>query len=238
MKNSKLFLVGLILTLTLFFNIERVDLNNTSIVNIQTFVYIIGVLIPTVTLFVPYFMRMNLIQLGIHWILLYAFLKIAFSWINSHPIFIDTHIFVTLSEVFFVLMISYLSGNLIRCFLEAEAELLDASNSHEVKNFLKLENAKKIIHTEFTRSRHYKRPMSIIVLEANTLSIDAAFSKLVQEIQRNVVLDYTRSILAKSAQSSLRLMDVIMQGYKKDELIIMCPEVDKNQSSKRYAVRP
>ncbi len=85
--------------------------------------------------------------------------------------------------------------------------------------------ASDAIKTEVRRSRHYRRPMSVLMVQVEAHSSKLSFSRLLKEMQENLVHQYAKRKLAQAIRRQLRLMDLVLE-HDDESLFVLCPEID------------
>ncbi|MEZ4511849.1 MAG: hypothetical protein R3C62_08235 [Chloroflexota bacterium] len=229
MRRFRYYLFLFLLTLTLFFNIERIDLlGQQNVLDIQSFVYTFTILAVFSVIFVPTFWQAPPIAPITLWLVLYFVTKIAFLQLfaDQNPLWGGAYSSVTLAEVSFLTSLLFYAHRLVNNAAELEIGVKSLLFKDEIKL---VDEAREAINSEVMRSRHYHRPMSVIVAEPEAGSLKTSFNQAVQDIQQALSLRYTRNKLAKTMRQQLRLMDMVLEE-KNGRFVILCPEVDANES--------
>lgn len=228
MKKITHSLILLLMAMTLFFNIERFDYGVDNLIDIQTFVYVLGIVAVMAIIAFPFLhsaapSRANLVFLGI-----YLVAKLG-AIISGAPAIGGLRTYVMITEVSFLSILIGLAHHLARqlhiLFQDIEASML-ASSGEPIE---RVEEASLVIKSEVQRSRYYGHPMSVVVVKVDDHSVELAFNQIMKEIQEKLVARYVRIKLAKVIRGQLRLMD---QVFEKEDgtLVILCPEVDGDAS--------
>ncbi len=224
MKRYLFFLILLILTLALFFNIERLDLNQVNNINLQSFVYLLITVAVISILIFPVFTRFRIVWTVSLWMLVYIFLKIVF--LENRSLFGGINTYLTATEAFFVIGITAIAHRLARELIMFRRATEQITLLMSGKNLQDVERASEDIHREMTRSRHYHRPMSVIVLEPKGEKFKVNVDEIITEIQRETAVQYTRAKIAQDLQKQLRLMDMVLFDKQNHQFVIVCPEVN------------
>jgi GGDEF domain-containing protein len=87
-----------------------------------------------------------------------------------------------------------------------------------------LENSIKDIETEFIRSRRYKHPLSLIVLEPSKYKLDEELDRIIIENQKKISHQYLASQLAEIITRQVRRTDMVMAKDWDGHFVIVCPE--------------
>ncbi|HSO27947.1 MAG TPA: hypothetical protein VLS48_07735 [Anaerolineales bacterium] len=89
-----------------------------------------------------------------------------------------------------------------------------------------IKESEERIRSELTRSRHYHRPLSVVVIEKPQQVSEPALERMVVEIKDWVVRGYIQSQLSQILKHELRPIDIVMTDSDQQRLILLCPEVD------------
>lgn len=214
--------------MTLFFNIERFDYGVDNLIDIQTFVYILGIVAVIAVISLPFLhaappSRAILVFLGTYLVSKLVIIVSGTQAIGG----LQTYVMIT--EVSFLTILIGLAHHLAKqlhiLFQDIEASML-ISNGEPIE---RVEEASLVIKSEVQRSRYYGHPMSVVVVKVKDHSVELSFNQVMKEIQEKLVARYVRLKLAKAIRGQLRLMD---QVFEKEDgtLVILCPEVDGDAS--------
>lgn len=229
MRQLKIHLILLLITFTLLFNIERLDFGAENLIDIQTFVYVLAIFITTTILLLPFFSRYRVtvsVSLAFG---LYVGCKLVF-W-GSRPFFGGFYTYVSITEIAFLAIIAIISQRLAQSLDEFQQGFEAMTLGLGGKNLQTVSMASSDIRREITRSRHYLRPFSVIVVEPDQQSFDLALPRIYEELQRSMVGRFARVKLAQAMRQHLRLMDLILEEDESNRFIILCPEVDDQGSA-------
>lgn len=229
MRRFRYYLFLFLLALTLFLNIERIDLlGQQNVLDIQSFVYTFTILAIFSVIFVPTFWQTPPYTPIAIWLILYFITKVVFLnvFADQNPLWGGPYSSVTITEVSFIVILLLYTHRLMNHAAELEIGVKSLLFKDEVKQ---VDEAREVINSEVMRSRHYHRPMSVIVVEPEAGSLRTAFNQAVQDIQEALSVRYTKNRLAKVMRQQLRLMDMVLEE-KNGRFVILCPEVDAVES--------
>ena len=226
MKRYIFFLLLLIVSLTLLFNVERLDINGENNLNLQTFIYLLIPIAVICILILPIFSENRVSWTIGAWIAIYIVLKIAIN--GSIEFLTGIQFYLTMTEILFVIGISTISQKLAKEFQQFNRAVDRLTILMAGQQINDIESAKNEIHREMTRSRQYQRPMSVIVMESSLHATDIDNVELFEEIQKKTANVYLRAKMADSLKKELRLMDIVLFDNEKNQLVIVCPEVNKD----------
>jgi GGDEF domain-containing protein len=226
--------IALIITLTIFYNIERLDIGTENSLNIETFVYLWGALavISTISLNPPIDPRYHFYGSALLWLGGYLIAKLYFF--GRHPLLGDSYTYLTVTEVAFLLLLIYVANKLaynLRDFEQAVQNITFAG-SDKIGDF---EKAAERVQDEMFRSRHYHHPLSVIVVEPEPASMRASINRVVQEAQQKMMARYVLTSLGRMLKDELRRIDLVVKQPEKDCFIILCPEIKTEELTKLVA---
>ena len=229
MRLLKIHLFSLLFAYGIFFNIERLDFGIENVLNIQTFVYVLVLLVTTIILILPVFSQYR-VTLAIGFALgLYLLGKIVFFM--DRPFFGGIYTYVSITEMAFLAIIAFISQRLSQSLNEFQQGLEAMTMSLGGGHLQTISKASGDIRREITRSRHYHRPLSIIVVEPNQQSFYLALPRIFEELQKETINRYARIKLARTMHQHLRLMDLVLEEDDSNRFVILCPEADDQGSA-------
>lgn len=82
------------------------------------------------------------------------------------------------------------------------------------------------IRRELRRSRHYNRPLGMIILDYDLPQSQELYDKVTFQVQASLVDRYVRAQLVTLLERELRLMDLVVDKHDEKRIVIMCPELD------------
>jgi hypothetical protein len=222
-------LLYLITALILFFNIERLDYNHESVINIQSFVYLVAVVAVISTIALPIFSRFSLSSTLAMWLAVYALLKVA----STRPVLSGVYLYITATEVASLTILATLAYRVAGALQEFK-EAVETIALGDLKDaVLPLEKANDLIRKEMRRSRHYHRALSVIVAVPNfkALKDKEPLPRPIQEVQEALAYRFSVAKLAKMIREEIRVVDTILEDKKNNRFIVVCPEVDHQNSA-------
>ena len=145
--------IALISVFALFFNVERLDIGNVTIVNIETYVYALGIIICIAVVGLPkLWLRSVYLPIGVN---LVAYLALKLVMIHERPLFGGIYTYLTITESSSLVLIAWLSYQLISPLLQFEETVKTYTYDIVATKIPDPQKSKKIIRTEITRSRRY-----------------------------------------------------------------------------------
>jgi GGDEF domain-containing protein len=222
MKHLRLSLIVLLLALAFFFNIERVDLGHTSVVNIATYVYVIGLAAVLLLLQFPPIARKNTFTLIGSCLLVYAITW----WVVDRDHLVRHHVYVLTSEVTLLSLLVWLGqivANSLNDFEEAVGNIT-LSGVNRIKNTLS--DTMNDIEAQMYLSRRYGRPLGVVVMEADSASMEVQFNQAVKEVQKALANRYVSAQIFRVLEMALRRTDVMAHNGN-GRFIFICPETSE-----------
>jgi len=218
---------GLVVYLLVIFNIERLTLQDTALVDIKGFVYVL------VALFILAIIQIERVRnqsLGIM-----LFLATTAYFIGKFSIFYyytqwnENSIYLIITELAVLwigIWLAKLVGNAIKDFSDA-VESITFSSLEKTKT---LDDADREIHAEFYRSRRYNYPLTLVVVQPETNPLEYNPHIAIQEMQRALLSRYATVSLARELSKDLRLLDTIIDLKKNMRFAILYPQTEGNKA--------
>jgi GGDEF domain-containing protein len=219
MKHLRQSLIVLLLAFAFFFNIERVDLGHASVVNIATYVYVIGLIAVLLLLQFPRIARKNVFSLIGFSLLVYAITW----WMLDRGDVMRRHIYVLTSEIALLSLLVWLGqivANSLSDFEEA-VENITLSGVTRIKN--SLSDTMQDIEAQMYLSRRYSRPLGVVVMEAKSSSMEVQFNQAIKEVQKALTNRYVSAQIFRVLEMVLRRTDVMAHNGN-GRFILICPE--------------
>ena len=229
MKKLPLSIILLIWFLAFFFNLERIDIAEQAIVNINTFVYVLVTIAVVFTIMLSIFRRMNIALLLVFWNLFYFILKM-FVYTES-PIWGGFHGYITVIEVT-MLSLSVVLGRWVGWNLDDFEKAVENITFAEIKKASSLKDAAESINNEIYRSRRYNHPLTMIMVEPLKGSQEMILNQTVREVQESMISRYVSISLARALREYIRRTDMLVEQPDKGRFIVITPETSKEESQR------
>ena len=229
MRQLKIHLFSLLGSLAFLFNIERLDVGQQSVLNIESFVYVLAVFVTAIILLMPVFGRHRVtltiaIALG-----LYLICKLLVF--GRRPLLDGVYIYISMTEIALLAIVAFTAQRLSQHLDEFQQGLELMTVNLGGKYLQTVTKAADDIRRELTRSRHYHRPLSVIVVEPDRQSFEHSLPHIVEELQKTTAGRFARVKLAQAMEHHLRLMDLVLEEGGSNRFIILCPEADSEGSA-------
>lgn len=229
MKRLPLSVILLICFLAFFFNLERIDVGEQALININTFVYVLTTLAIILTIMLPTLRRSNITWLLILWNLVYFILKL-FVY-TDNPILGGFHGYITVVEVT-MLSLGVILGRWIGWNLDDFEKAVENITFAEIKRASKLKDAVESINNEIYRSRRYNHPLTMIMVEPLKGSQEMILNQTVREVQESMISRYVSISLARALREFIRRTDMLVEQPDKGRFIVITPETGKVESNR------
>lgn len=231
MKNLRFMVIAFLVGLTIFFNIERLDLARQNEIDLDSAVYVLGFLAGVLILGVPAVGRIKLSAHVVGWSAIYMIVKsVLYFSFEGRPLLGGIYTYLSVTELSLLLISIWLAHKLahaIRDFEDAVETITFAGSTHHIQE---VAEANEVIQTEMFRSRHNHHPLSVIVIEPESASIRSSLHRLVREAQQSMMSHYITNNLAMLLSQQLRRSDLVLEQRDADRVVLVCPDTNKTDS--------
>lgn len=219
--------VLLLFWLTLFFNIERLDLNlgELDTINLPTALYVVGIA-SAIAALTPSFQRQPVGVVVAAGTLAYLAALLALT----EPIIGSVHTYLTLAGVLLLGITIVLAYNLGRSLTEFLAAVEDMTFSNKGGRLHTEAEAHDMVHLEMISSRRTQRPLSLVVLQANASSVNLMMHRLIQDVQRLMIQRYLLVTITRVLSRHARRTDIIIEGKQPGRLALLTPETSRREA--------
>lgn len=223
------YILALVLWLSFLFNIERLDLNigTPDVFNISYSAYIAAVLMVVIGLMLPRWRRRSAAIVGVCAVLAF----IVASSIDDRPAWGGGYTYLSLFELFAIVttaMLAYAVGWLSADFIDTVRSLVFTDTEGRVYD---IQDADSIIKREMQYTRRVNRPLSLLLIEADTTGRNVDLQATAQEIQRLLAKRYSLMALSRLMARTLRRTDFILDQAREGRLVLVAPEMRKEQTT-------
>lgn len=230
MKSLKLTMMAFMIGFAIFFNIERLDFGEENLINISSFTYILGVLSIVSTFTIPLLQRPQVTRLIIFWFFIYLLGKVIIFNFSGRPFLGGIYTYLSITEVTLFLILIKITHWLVLSINRFETIVENLVFTSTGKQVRQLDEAEKDIQIEMFRSRNNHHPLSVIMVEPNSLSNQAALRDALQEVQQAILNSYVVSRMSGLLSKYLRPTDVILAQPGQKRFIILCPDTNAKDS--------
>jgi hypothetical protein len=216
-------ILGLLIHLTILFNIERFDFDGTNVINLETALYVLAVVAIIMILSIKWFRTVQTPLLLAIWSVAYVAMKLIL--IERRPLLGDIYTYLSFTELG-LLLIGVLLAQRVALNIEEFEQALKNFAFANISKVRRVQEAQEEIRAEIYRSRRFQRPLSLVVLEQDANKVQANINKIVQDAQRSLMEHYISVMMARELSAQLRQTDILLEHDKKGRLIIVSPDTD------------
>ena len=227
MKRLPRAIISIVLYLTVLYNIERITINNVSVIDIKGFVYALVIIFVLLILLFKFFRKQSIAMLMLFSLLTYVVGKFGVfrywtDWSSN-----SAYLVITEATLIWIgVLLAHRAGIYIEDFEEA------------VKNisFSGIERSKEIgkttddIRVEMYRSRRYNHPLTMVIIEPETVPLEMDLNIAIKEVQQSVIGRYYAVNMARAIDDDLRLVDTIIDINQGKRFAILYPETTRENA--------
>ncbi|MGQ9826390.1 MAG: GGDEF domain-containing protein [Roseiflexus sp.] len=217
--------VALLLWLIASFNIERLDLGSVNTLDLEPFTYAV---IATVV-FLPLLRFFQRLPAIISVVLGCLALGVGLA-LDPSPKLGGIHTYLTIVEFTLVVGAAFLShrfGASLEEFRQA-VEIITLRDKND--RLRSMSEAQEDVQIQMSASRRMRRPLSVLILEADARSLNMMIHRFVQELQRAMMQRYVLAVTARVLARHLRRTDLIIEDGKPGRLILVTPETPEDNA--------
>ncbi len=227
MKHLPRATVALVISLAIFFNIERLDFGEANVVNIDSFVYVLALLIVISVISIPMLRHLSVYVLSAVWIGVYLVAKVLLhTYAGKHPLLGGVYTYLTVTEVGLLLITLLLAYKLASAIEDFEGAVKKITFRHSDKRIRQLDEADDEIQLEMFRSRHYHHPLGILIVQPESGFAQTAMHRAVREVQQAMINTYATRSMAQTFSKYIRRSDLIMEQADQERFVILCPDTN------------
>lgn len=218
-------ILSLLIHLIILFNIERLDLNARDVIDLDTIIYVLAV---AAIILILSFKRLAAIRQPVL-ISIAAGMFFIVKLLSNRPLVGDIYTYLSFTELGLFLVAVFLAQNVAINMreLEQNAHTFSFANIRKVR---RVQEAYKEIEAEIYRSRRFRRPLSVIVLEHDSNDLKTNLKNITENAQRAMMEQYFSVILAKELAAQLRETDLLLENDKNGRLLILSPDTGVEES--------
>lgn len=224
----KRLVIALILDLALFFNLERLSFGEDyyHFINLQGFVYVVGVAAIIATLLLPPLRRWNVGVAIALTLAVYIAGKLFFFKSPTREPLAGFNLFITITEIALLTLSVIIAHALSRALRDFEHAVENITLNGISRRLRDLHLASEEVQTELARSRRYHTPLSVIVVEPEKDSVEINLNRAVEEVQRTMMTRYVTTSMAAVLTNVLRRTDMVLEQRDRQRFVVLSPETD------------
>ena len=220
MTNLKRSFFWIAFYLLLILVLGQLDRSDTPIINFAAYFYIAAIVVVPVMIFVPSLHKVSVVVPMFFWGAMYfALLKLID---RSHTGSMNVEVIVL--EIVILELGVWLSYQLAVGIERSESLMDILAQGTFPHRAIELEFASEQLKTEFSRSRRYHRPLSLLVVHAVPKDEEVA-REMLKSLQRDVLSRLSNARIGQSIGEAVRQTDLLVRD-KIGRFIVLCPETD------------
>jgi hypothetical protein len=223
MSNLKRSLFWVAFYLAIIFFLGQLDRADRTVINLASYFYILVFIVVPCVVLVPAFYRAPQFVSMIFWASIYFGLSRVFDRTLSAPNSFET----IFTEVALLELGVWLSYQLAVDLAHSESLVDTMAQSAFPNQAIEIEKASNLIRTEITRSRRYRRPLSLFIIQAVPEDKNA-YRELFKNFQRDLLSRFSSAHIGQLIGERIRQTDILMRD-RVGRFIILCPETDKER---------
>ena len=221
MSNLKRSLFWVAFYLAIIFFLGQLDRADRPIINLASYFYLLVFVVVPCMILIPSFYRAPLFISMIFWASIYFALSRILERSLSAPDTVETVII----EVFLLELGVWLSYQLAADIAHSES-LVDTMAQSAFPNMaIELGEASGRISEEITRSRRYRRPLSLLMVQAVPEN-NEVYRELFKTFQRDMLSRFSSARMGQLIGEQIRQTDLLLRD-RVGRFVVLCPETDK-----------
>ncbi len=229
MTNLKRSVLSIALYLLVVLALGQLDRADTPIINFANYFYLLALFVVPVMVFVPSLHKVPIAALLVFWGAVYFAVFNLASRITG-----SDRVEVIVLELVILEAGVWLSYQLAAGIERSESLMDVLAQGTFPHRAIELDSASEQIRIEFSRSRRYHRPLSLLVLHAFPKD-EVVVREMLASLQRDVLTRLSNARVGQAIGESIRQTDLIMRD-RVGRFIILCPETEL-ESANLLAVR-
>lgn len=196
------------------------DRSDTPIINFVSYFYLVAIFSVTVMIFVPSLHKVPVVAPMVFWGAIYFTLLQVIDRSETGALEIE----VVLLEVVLLQLGVWLSYQLAVAIDRSESLMDILAQGTFPHRAIDMDKAADLIKVEFSRSRRYHRPLSLLVVHAVPAD-EEAVREMLKNLQRDMLSRLSNSRIGQSVSSAIRQTDLLIRDNV-GRYIILCPETN------------
>jgi hypothetical protein len=217
LKKSLFWVTFYLLIVLVLAQLDRAD---TPIINFAAYFYLIAIFIVPVMIFVPSLHKISVVLPMIFWGAFYFGLMRFIDRANTGSMNVEV-----IAIEFVLLEIGVWLSYQLAVAIEGSESLMDIlAEGTFPHRAVELEAASEQIKTEFSRSRRYHRPLSLLVIHAFPKD-EEVVREMLKSLQRDVLTRLSNARIGQAVGETIRQTDLLLRDHV-GRFIVLCPETN------------
>jgi GGDEF domain-containing protein len=213
-----------VLWLSLLFNIERLDFDQGTTLNLASYFYVLAAVSAALFLLVPMSRRIASIS-GSAIFVAYALLKV----VSPIPVFQGLNKYLTFTEMVAILITMYLTWLVNQSLQDFEHAVEAISLPKGRAGLLEYDQMQERIRAEMGRARRHQHSISVAAIELDPVTSEAALHRAVRDAQAALVKRYVEVQFGVFMTKHIRETDVIAHQDSDGHFLLLAPETPGDQ---------
>lgn len=231
MRNLRLSLLLLILQITFFFNVERLDLQQDNQLNIETYVYVLVFFAVISVLVIPSLWRFKVYYGLTLWLGLYAVIK-AVRVIEGDASIVGFSLYLTIVETAMVALSVFLAYNLSVRFHDVEETMQNIFFIGGNSLLRTVSDADVEIQREIYRSRRFGHPLSLVLVDIGDDPSSPQLNQIIEEFENSIRNHFVVVSISRAITNILRRTDLLVKNKESGSFVLLAPETDLESGAK------
>ncbi len=229
MTNLRKSILLVLILVVVIFNLERLDIVEENVVNIQSFVYPLIFLAIISILLIPFLWRSAVsIPLAI-WISIYFILRLFVF--RRQSILGGWNTYLTITELAFLSISILFTCDLARRIDDYENIISKVALPYIGRKVYPWNEGTEEIKNIFAGSRRHNRPLSILLVEPDRITFKPELQRVLIDLQKLMLTRFITASLAQVIAREARRTDLIIEKEDKNSFLVICPETTPEGSS-------
>ncbi|HNE66790.1 MAG TPA: hypothetical protein PLE39_00295 [Anaerolineales bacterium] len=198
----------------------QLDRSDTPIINFASYFYLLAIFIVPVMVFVPSLHKISVVVPMVFWGAVYFGIFQLTDRGNTGSLDVE----VVVLELVIIEVGVWLSFQLALGIERSESLMDVLAQGTFPHRALEIDLANEQIKVEFSRSRRYHRPLSLLVLHAFPQD-EAVVREMLMSLQRDVLTRLSNARVGQAIGESIRQTDLLVRDQV-GRYIVLCPETD------------
>jgi GGDEF domain-containing protein len=224
MKSMRWKIALSVLWLSLLFNIERLDFDKGTTVNLASAFYVLAVATAALFLIVPMSRRVAYVAGGSIFAA-YTLIKVA----SPVPVFQGYHKYLTITEMVALLITMYLTWLVNHGLQDFEQSVEAISLPKGRAGLLDYDKMQERIRAEMGRARRHQHPMTVAAIELDAVTSEAVLHRAVRDAQQALLKRYVQVQFGVFMTKHIRETDVMAHQDADGHFLLLAPETPGEQ---------
>lgn len=221
MTNLRRYFFWFALYLALIFALGQADYTGRPVINFASYFYLMALIGVPATLFFPYVTRVSAAVPMSIWAVLYFILPLV---VNRTHTTTSNDLSVMILEFLLLELGVWLAYQLAQQITKAESVMDELALQAFPHRSEELDEGSHRVRTEFSRSRRYHRPLSLLLMEVD-LDFHKEDGQVLKSIQYDIANRLTVARVGQIIDDRLRQTDMVLRD-RRWCYVILCPETD------------